>query len=170
MARAESNIFLHRVRGSLGETVTRQLPDGSNPVSKTPGSSSRKFSEGQAAHWRRFRQAAAYARRAQRQPIYAELASRMGKTAYTIALSDWFRPPVIRALERRGAAVFVEAADEVMVTRVQVTVFDARGKAVEKGEGARREGDWWEYVPRARGKTILVEAWDLAGNRVAETL
>jgi len=36
---------------------------------------------------------------------------------------------------------------------------------VEKGEGLRREDDWWEYVPNAEGK-VLVEAWDLAGNVV----
>lgn len=41
--------------------------------------------------------------------------------------------------------------------------FGRGGNAVEKGEGIRGKGDWWEYVPSAKGK-IVVEARDLAGN------
>jgi hypothetical protein len=36
---------------------------------------------------------------------------------------------------------------------------------VEKGDGIRKKGDWWEYVPGAEGK-VVVEARDLAGNVV----
>jgi hypothetical protein len=32
-----------------------------------------------------------------------------------------------------------------MVTSVQVMILDEQGNAVEKGEGIKREGDWWEY-------------------------
>ena len=46
-----------------------------------------------------------------------------------------------------------------------VLILDEQGKVVEKGEGIRGEGDWWEYVPIAAGK-VAVEARDLAGNVV----
>jgi hypothetical protein len=52
-----------------------------------------------------------------------------------------------------------------MVAGVQVIILDEQGKVVEKGEGIRGEGDWWEYVPTAEGK-VVVEARDLAGNVV----
>jgi len=51
----------------------------------------------------------------------------------------------------------------VRVARVQVTILDQEWKVVEKGEGIRGKGDWWEYRSGAEGK-ILAEAWDLAGN------
>jgi hypothetical protein len=62
-----------------------------------------KFSGKQKDHQERFRKATFYARQAAKeQPIYAELADQMPmKTAYNIALSDWFNPPVIHRIERR---------------------------------------------------------------------
>ena len=57
----------------------------------------------------------------------------------------------------------ISASDNVMVTRVQVTVLDEEGSAMEKMEGIRRNGNWWEVVTNAEGK-VLAEAWDLAGN------
>ncbi len=44
-------------------------------------------------------------------------------------------------------------------------ILDEKGKVVEKGEGLRGEGDWWEYMPTTEGK-VVVEARDLAGNVV----
>jgi hypothetical protein len=61
----------------------------------------------------------------------------------------------------------VEASDNVMVTRVQVTIVDGEGKVVEKGNAINTEGNWWEFVTNASGK-ILAEAWDLAGNEVGK--
>jgi hypothetical protein len=58
----------------------------------------------------------------------------------------------------------VEASDDVLVTRVQITVLDDEGRALEAGEAVRKEGDWWEFASRAKGKTIVAEAWDLPGN------
>jgi hypothetical protein len=50
-----------------------------------------------------------------------------------------------------------------------VTILDEQGRTLEQGEGMRGESDWWEYVSKAQGKTILAEAWDLAGNRTEST-
>ena len=91
------------------------------------------------------------------------------KNAYNVALGDWFHPPVIHGVERKGKAIRIRASDEVMVAGVQVMILDEQGKVVEKGEGIRGEGDWWEYVPGADGK-VVVEAHDLAGNIVKEEL
>jgi hypothetical protein len=61
----------------------------------------------------------------------------------------------------------VEASDNVMVTRVQVTILDEKGKVVEKGEAVKMDERWWEFDSVKEGK-ILAEAWDLAGNRVGK--
>ena len=103
-------------------------------------------------------------------PIYAELAAvTTMKTAYNIAVSDWFNPPMIHRIERRDERILVEASDNVMVTKVQVTVLDAEGKVLEKGEAIRKEGSslsegWWEFASSQEGTTIIAEAWDLPGH------
>jgi hypothetical protein len=50
-----------------------------------------------------------------------------------------------------------------MVTEVQVTVLDEEGKVLEKGEGIKGEGKWWEFASNTEGKTIMTEACYLPG-------
>ena len=88
------------------------------------------------------------------------------KNAYNVALGDWFNPPVIHTVERRGRTLRIQATDDVRVVGVQVLVLDENGKTVETGEAVRGKGDWWEYVPTAQGD-VVVEVRDLAGNVVS---
>ena len=112
----------------------------------------------------------AYAREAAKsQPIYGELAAGTIKSAYNFALSDWFNPPVIHCVERRDGLIRVEASDNVMVTRVVVTILDGDGNVIEKGEALKVDERWWEYAAGMEGK-VAAEAWDLAGNVVREIL
>jgi len=165
MAKIKRNPMIQGISGAVGKSlVFRQMPDGSTIVGEMPDFSDRVFSNGQLSHQSRFQQAAWYARMAARtNPIYEELARGTLKTAYNMALSDWFNPPVIRAVQRQNGAIRVDATDNVLVTRVQVTILDEEGRIVEKGEGIRGEGGLWEYETATEGK-VLVEAWDLAGN------
>jgi hypothetical protein len=148
----------------MGNLVFRQMPDGSTYISGKQDFSRRKFSQGQKDHQNRFRWAAAHARDAAKsQPIYAQLAKERRLSPYNIALSDWFHPPVIHCMERRAGTIYVQASDNVCVAGVEVRVLDEEGVVVEKGEGVRREGEWWEFTPTAEGK-VVVEVRDLAGN------
>lgn len=52
----------------------------------------------------------------------------------------------------------------MLVTRVKVTILDGAGCVLAAGEAVRREGDWWEFVSPAVGKTVITEARDLPGN------
>ena len=167
MAKVTTNELIKGLRGAIGGMVFRQMPDGSILVSAAPHyGRRRKFSKGQKDHQQRFREAASYARWAARvQPVYTELAKGTMKTPYNIALSDWFNPPVIHQVQRRDGRILVEANDNVLVTKVVITIVDLEGKILEKGEGTRQEGDWWEYIPSKAGKTVTAEAWDLAGNK-----
>ena len=59
----------------------------------------------------------------------------------------------------------IQASDGEVVTGVQVLVLDEEGKILEKGDATQGRGDWWDYVPNAKGK-VVVEARDLAVNVV----
>ena len=166
MAKVRNNPVVRGISGSIGGMVFRQLPNGETWVSGKPDFSHRKFSQGQKSHQKRFKEAAAYAREAAKtHPIYAQLAVGTVKSPYNWALSDWFNPPVIHAIERMGNLIRVEASDNVMVTKVRVTILDAEGRVLEQGQAVQAEGNWWEYVSSKEGKAAA-EAWDLAGNGV----
>lgn len=170
MAKAVNNKLLRGVSGKLAGIVIRHMRDGSIRLSAKPDFSNREFSDGQKAHQQRFREAAAYARRAARiEPAYAELARRTKRKAYNIALSDWFSPPVVHCIERAGDLIRVEAGDNVLVAKVHVKIVDSEGEVLEQGYAVQRDpelcDEWWEYTAKTGGGTILVEAWDLAGNK-----
>ena len=67
-------------------------------------------------------------------------------------------------MQQREGQILVEASDNMMVAKVVITMLDAEGMVLEKGEAIRREGNGWEYAPRMAGNIITAEAWDLAGN------
>ena len=165
MAKVIDNVLVRGLSGKLGDQVViRRLRDGRTIVCAKPDFSNRKLSKGQKSHHKRFQAAADYAREAARtNPIYAQLAEGTMKNAYNVALGDWFHAPVIQSVERRGRVIRAQATDDVMVASVQVMILDKKGKVIEKGEGVRGKGDWWEYVPDAEGK-VVVEARDLPGN------
>jgi len=171
MAKVKQNAILQGISGILGkELVFRQMKDGRTIISTKPDFSNRIFSEGQLTHQKRFQEAAAYARGAAKtNPIYAELAKEASKNAYNIALSDWFNPPVIHSIERQGELIRVEATDNVLVTKVSVSILDEEGNVFEQGEAILQSGHSWEYTASAEGK-IKVEAWDLAGNIVRKEI
>lgn len=169
MAKVKQNVVVQGLSGTIGKNlVFRHMKDGRTIVSVKQDFSNRVFSKGQLTHQSRFQEAATYARQAAKtQPIYAELAKGTMKTAYNIALSDWFNPPMIQHIERRAGKVRVEASDNVRVTKVRIKVLDEAGKVVEQGEAVQLQPaanpGWWEYAPHTEGQ-IAAEAWDLAGN------
>jgi hypothetical protein len=162
------------LRGRIGNLIFRQMPDGTTVVSgaqpkKTGREKKRaklKRSPKQQAHNSRFQEAAAYARAAARiHPVYAELAAVTPmKTAYNFAVSDWWHAPEIHRIERKHGGILVEASDNILVTRVRVTVLDQDGGVLERGEAVRGEGDWWEFASQAEGAKVIAEAWDLPKN------
>ena len=170
MAKIQLNSILTAMSGTLGKTlVMRQMRDGSIIISGKPDFRKRKFSKDQLTHQSRFQKAASYARfAAKTQPVYAQLAEGTTKTAYNIALSDWFNPPVIRSIKQQSGLIRIEATDNVLVTKVIVTVLDAEERVLEKGEAIPMEGVW-EYIPAAHGR-VKVEAHDLAGNTATKEM
>ena len=74
-------------------------------------------------------------------------------------------PPLIRRIEQSAERILVQAGDPVRVTKVRLTLLDQAGEVLEMGEAIRKEGSCWEFICRSPGLIILVEAWDLDGNR-----
>lgn len=166
-------------RGKVGSLVFRQLPNGTTVVTQAPIKRTRrqkrrdkeKRSPRQKAHNSRFREAVDYARTAQVQPVYIQLAAATPmNTAYNFALSDWWHAPVIHCIERSEGRILVQATDDVQVAKVQVTIMDEDSKVLETGEAIRSEGDWWEFTTHITGMTIRAEAWDLPGHRTESIL
>ena len=76
----------------------------------------------------------------------------------------WNHPPQIGCVAQEDGCILVAATDDVLVTRVKVTILDGDGCVLEAGEAVRQEGDWWVFVSPAVGKTVIAEACDLPGN------
>ena len=169
MAKVKKNLLIQGLSGTLGKDyVCRQMKDGRTIISRKPDFSNRQFSKDQLGQQGLLKQAAAYAKVASRtNPIYAQKAEGTPKNAYNIAVSDWFKPPVIQGIEQWERHIRVDAQDNVLVTQVIVTILDAEGQVLEQGQAQLVNGVWWEYELVNRGK-IRVEAWDMAGNRVQE--
>ena len=165
MAKVKRNVMFRGISGTIDKTlVFRQMRDGTTILSAKPDFSRRVFSKGQLTHQSRFQEAAAYARHAAKtNPIYAELAKGTMKTAYNIALSDWFNSPVIHNIQRQGELIRVEATDNVRVNKVLVTILDSEEKILEQGEAVLVKDMKWEYVSATEGR-VKIEVWDLAGN------
>lgn len=171
MAKVKQNVVVQGISGTLGKNlVFRHMKDGSTIISMKQDFSNRVFSKGQLTHQSRFQEAAAYARQAAKtNPIYAELAKGTVKTAYNIALSDWFNPPVIHQIKRESESILIEASDNVQVSKVLVMILDSEKRIVERGDAVFVKDMKWEYTSATVGR-VRVEAWDLAGNVTRQEL
>ena len=166
MAKVKRNMIISGVSGSLGEDYYARITrDGRTIISHKPDFGNRQFSEAQRNVQNRTKQAAAYAKVASREnPIYAQKAKGTALNAYNVALRDWHRPPVIHSMNMDfDGRLRVSAHDDVMVTRVTVSILDEAGQCLEQGEAELVMGAWWDYQTAHKGQ-IRVEAWDLAGN------
>ncbi len=168
MARVKANAIVQGLSGKFGDQIVfRQLRDGRTIMCAKPDFSRRKLSKDQKAHHERVKAAAAYASSAaKKEPLYAELAAGTMKNAYNVAFGDWFNPPVIHSIEKRGGKIIIHASDDVRVASVVVMILDEEGKVIEKGDAKQVESDEWEYVCNAEGK-VVAEARDLPGNKVS---
>jgi hypothetical protein len=164
MAKAKRSGFLTGVSGKLGDAVFRQMKDGTTIITKKPDFSNRQFSQDQLSHQDLVKLAAAYGKVASKEnPIYAQKAEGTKKNAFNVAFADWFHPPVVHGIRYAADEFRIEVRDDVMVTRVRLTILDAEGNILEQGDATLQYGPFWEYRPASMGR-IRVEAWDLPGN------
>ena len=178
MAKVVDNIFIMGLSGSLGgQLIVKTYKNGRTVICKKPAfKKDRAFSQAQLAHQQAFREASAYARLMQAEEIYIVKAKRETKSAYNLALSDWFNPPQILEVDLSGwsngsgGAIRVKAQDDVRVQGVKVSITDENGTILEAGQAQEVGALWWEYRPSqaaAMNMSVTVSVKDLPGH-VAE--
>jgi len=165
MAKLKGNAVITGLSGNLGKDhYARHTKDGKTIISVKPDFSNRQFSEAQLEAQSDLKAASAYAKVACKvNPIYAEKAEGTSKNSYNVAVGDWFKAPVIYRIEWDEGHIKVLADDNVMVTKVTVTVISDDGKRLEQAEARPYLKVWWEYQATHRG-LVRVEAWDFASN------
>jgi hypothetical protein len=94
MARVKLNPIIEQAHGQLGDMVFRRAHSGRISLMRKPDMSKVAWSEAQAAHRERFKQAVAQARAALANPQvrarYEQEAARKGKRAFDLAVSDCY--------------------------------------------------------------------------------
>lgn len=169
MAKLKKNAVIAGLSGSLGpDHYARQTKDGETIISLKPDFSNRQFSEAQLEQQSGMKAASAYASAIHRvHPIYARKAEGTSKNSYNVAVGDWFNAPVIHRIQWKDGHIKVLADDDVMVTRVTITIVGEAGEVLEQGDANQSLKVWWDYQATQRG-LIRVEAWDLPGNVTAQ--
>ena len=165
MAKVIDNLITEGLSGKLGKRLDiLHMQDGRTIFATRPDYSNHEWTAGQSTHHSRFQEAAAYAGLASKtNPLYAQLAAGTKRNAYNVALSDWFKPPVIHQVTRQAGCIRVNVTDNVQVTAVRVTISDDEGNKLEEGQAEQVQGALWEYAAAAQGR-VSVDAFDPAGN------
>ena len=153
MARVSNNIFVRGLSGSLGNQFIIKTDKGGRTIvsAKPHFPDNREFSAAQLAHQQAFREAVAYANMAKGEEIYKIKANGGPKSAYNVALGDYFNPPQILEIDLsgwtngEGGTTRVRAQDDVKVQGVKVTISDETGTLLKEGEASEVGALWWEY-------------------------
>ncbi len=172
----DNNIFVRGMSGQVGDQfVVRKGKGGQTIIANKPKfSQERVFQPEQLAHQDAFREAIAYAKSAKTNPIYIAKAAGTTKSAFNVAVADWFKAPTVHEIDisgwsgEIGQTIQVKAQDDTYVAKVHVVVRDENG-ILEEGEAVPGDGLWWNYTTTTQvansGQTqILATAQDLARN------
>lgn len=176
MALVKDSLLLHAVRGTLGDQVTIYERNGQIIMAKKRGKSNKKPTKKQEEARYKMILAAAYAKEMLSDPAlkayYKSLAG-PGQNAYNMAIKDAYHSPEVQNMQLENETVMVTAKDEFRVAEVNVSVFDAAGKIVERGKAVvgRNGVDWYYKITGLPPKgEIVVSVVDLPGNATIKKL
>lgn len=170
MALVRDNILLQLVRGTLGGQLTIYERNGQIIMAKKRGPSQKKPTDKQLEARYRMKVAAAYAKAILADPdlkAYYQSKAGPGQNAYNMAVKDAYRSPEVQDIRFEDTTVIVTAKDEFRVAEVEVKVFDAVGKMLERGKAmlGRNGVDWYYTTDRLPvGGSVVILAVDLPGN------
>ena len=184
MAKIRRIPVIGEMSGKVGQVVVKRYRD-KYVITSIPVASAHR-SPKQKAHTQRFRDAMEYAKLKTRESptdeLYGRPAHEQGKAANTLAVSDFFRPPVIRKVDltdyqgKAGARLTVMVDNIIQVREVRVTIVDSEDKPVEAGMGKMVKNNIWSYTTtrdvestgQANGATVVIVATDHPGNIVEQ--
>jgi hypothetical protein len=186
MAKSKRNIVTHGLSGKLGDMLVFRQVGGETIVSSV-AEPSKKVSEKQIEHRKKFKHAVVYAKTAIDSPetkeIYEVVAAKKGKRAFVVAVADFFNAPEIEHINvsgytgQPGDVIIIEVSDDVLVTSVHVSIINADGTVVEEGEAVAETalGYVWKYTATQvneslEGDKITVSVSDLPHNVVTEEI
>lgn len=175
MAKVRQNMVMQGLSGTLGDQLVIRIDKAGRTIvsAKAPDDPNRVFNDVQKAHQEEFRQAAAYAKAAKGEEVYAQKAQGTPLNPYNVAMADWFHAPEIKNLDidawsgQAGQLIRVEASDDVKITQVTVVITDESDVLLEQGSAEQGPGLWWEYVTTATASgnpKVIVSAQDLPGH------
>lgn len=177
MAKVRRNVLLEGLSGMLADQlVFKQDKAGRTIVSIKPRfDEDREFTESQQAQQSRFQEAAAYAKDAAKtEPGYAEKAEGTAKSAYNVAVADWFHTPEVGDVDLSGytgevgEVIRAKVTDDVQVTQVSIVIATGDDVVVEQGQMTPEQGVWYTYTttadcPAGEAK-VVVTGLDLPGH------
>ena len=171
MSKSRENVFTRKMHGKFGDQLVFRNRDGKSYVANIPKESTAPPGEGQQKIRNRFRLAATWAKIALANPVTREkYEARVTKSmsAYTLAMTDYLRPPVIfemivtRYKGHPGNTILVDATDDFNVKEVSVSITNPAGELIEEGPclPPSEEMAYWQY-------TATVENTDLSGTVIS---
>jgi hypothetical protein len=185
MAKQKNNVVTHGLSGKVGDLLIFRQIKGKTVVSKIP-EMPKTATEKQKASRRRFQQATLYAKQATKNPVtrdlYAAAANKgkdKGRTAYNVAVADFYNAPDIDTIDVSsyagavGDEIRVIASDDFLVKSCHIQIIDADGSTVEEGEAVNSAGNLWIYAATQNNESlesnkIIVTVSDLPGNITQE--
>jgi hypothetical protein len=142
MGLLETNFAAGQLKGCVGDMVIVRYKRGVKIVRRKPVRPGER-TPAEIASQKRFARANAYAKGALANPdlsaIYEEAALRLHRTAFKLAQSDWFRPPVVEKIDPSGydgevnGLIRINATDDFGVLRVGMVIQDLAGNTLESG-------------------------------------
>jgi hypothetical protein len=179
MAISRNNVVTKGLSGDVGGLLFRQV-DGQTIVSQKAVPST-VATEAQKSTRKNFQRAVIYAKSetaasSENKEIYEAVAKKKKNIPYRVAVADFLKAPDIHHVDvsrytgQPGDVIKVEVSDDVMVKSVTVTITNADGSLVEKGEAqVDVSGYVWKYTATQindslEGDKIEITASDLPEN------
>jgi hypothetical protein len=179
MARADNNLFMSNLSGTIGNQMTIRQRGGSTIVSKKQKKSKKRSTEAQLEVQETFNESTLYAKKVMLDPDLKALYKAValpGQNAYNMAIRDALNPPEIKSVitdnytGKTGDQIVVRAIDVFRVFQVVVAIYTAAGTLLEKGNAVmgRNSIDWTYTATKKntnpKGGKIVAIAEDLPGN------
>ena len=180
MAEVKNHVLAKGFSGTIGRELTFRQIGGRTFVSKYQKAPSVPPTEKKLAAQKKFRIAAAFARRAVQDPALKALyqaAVKGAQRAFNIAIIDALQAPVVENIQTENYKgliddlILIRATDNFKVARVVVSITNHQGILIEHGDAVRDENDKneWIYYSKQQnaempGILITAVATDLPGN------